>query len=67
MYYGLFAAVIFSRIDPGGKFVLGFRRASDSTDTQVVTVFSISLSVVSSFDNAFMMFFLLIKLTNDRY
>ncbi|KAG2391421.1 B3 domain-containing transcription repressor VAL2 Protein [Vigna angularis] len=26
--------VIFSRIDPGGKFVLGFRRASDSTDTQ---------------------------------
>ncbi|XP_068487813.1 B3 domain-containing transcription repressor VAL1-like [Phaseolus vulgaris] len=27
--------VIFSRIDPGGKFVLGFRRASDSIDSQV--------------------------------
>ncbi|TKY56608.1 B3 domain-containing transcription repressor VAL2 [Spatholobus suberectus] len=26
--------VTFSRIDPGGKFVMGFRRASDSIDTQ---------------------------------
>jgi len=62
-----FATVIFSRIDPGGKFVLGFRRASDSTDTQVVTLFSIVLFVVSSFDNACVLFFLLIKLTNDHY
>ncbi|KAK7276123.1 hypothetical protein RIF29_17256 [Crotalaria pallida] len=30
--------VTFSRIDPGGKFVMGFRRASNSIDTQDASV-----------------------------
>lgn len=28
-------AVTFSRIDPGGKLVMGFRKASNSVDMQV--------------------------------
>lgn len=35
--YDSFVAVTFSRIDPGGKLVMGFRKASNSIDTQVVT------------------------------
>ncbi|KHN30598.1 B3 domain-containing transcription repressor VAL1 [Glycine soja] len=32
--------VTFSRIDPGGKFVMGYRRASDSMDTQDASTFA---------------------------
>lgn len=31
----VFGAVTFSRIDPGGKLVMGFRKASNTEDTQV--------------------------------
>ncbi|RDY07748.1 B3 domain-containing transcription repressor VAL1, partial [Mucuna pruriens] len=34
--------VIFSRIDPGGKFVMGYRRTSDSIDTQDASISALS-------------------------
>lgn len=35
MIYLLAFAVTFSRIDPGGKLVMGFRKSSNSLDTPV--------------------------------
>lgn len=53
MLIGLFLiAVIFSRIDPGGKLVMGFRKASNSSDPQVKlyrpSIFSVYISGVPS-------------------
>jgi hypothetical protein len=51
-----FDAVTFSRIDPGEKFVIGFRRASGSIDTQVMTRFSTILYIASSDNNTYIFF-----------
>jgi hypothetical protein len=40
-------AVTFSRIDPGGKLVIGFRKSSNSTDAQVGhKIFHFTISMV---------------------
>jgi len=41
-------AVTFSRIDPGGKLVMGFRKSSNSADTQVGHTTKPLLSMVFS-------------------
>lgn len=35
MLFFLFVTVTFSRIDPGGKLVMGFRKATNNADAQV--------------------------------
>lgn len=56
LMYDISIAVTFSRIDPGGKLVMGFRKASISIDAQVDTIF-ILLSVVPYLDNISFSFF----------
>lgn len=61
--YDLFVAVIFSRIDPGGKLVMGFRKASNSVDTQVVMY---KLSTLQSLTSSYLLV-LLFSLMNSLF
>jgi hypothetical protein len=56
-------AVTFSRIDPGGKLVIGFRKSSNSTDTQVGhKIFHFTVSMVVYLNYTY--FFLSVNMIN---